>query len=139
MTHPPIPAGGVRRAAERGRPTDVPHEVLEEVVCRREAGEAWSHAASAVGFSVEVLRARLDPEFLARRKAQWAKRPKDFRLKYYRETSIGAVRHTIERIRPDEVERLRDTVPLDTRNFTGKAMGDPLPGRSALDAKRAPH
>lgn len=29
------------------------------------------------------------------------------------------------------------TIPRDTRDLTGRIMGDPLPGRSALDQARA--
>lgn len=34
---------------------------------------------------------------------------------------------------------LSETVPEDTRNFTQRFMGDPLPGRSALDRSKKQH
>lgn len=37
----------------------------------------------------------------------------------------------------EEEARLFASLPKDTRSFTARAMGDPLPGRSALD-RRAP-
>jgi len=34
-------------------------------------------------------------------------------------------------------ERMLASIPDDTRTLTGRIMGDPLPGRSALDMRRA--
>lgn len=35
----------------------------------------------------------------------------------------------------EQAERLMEKVPDDTRDFTARLMGDPLPGRSALDRR----
>jgi len=40
-------------------------------------------------------------------------------------------------MKPAEVERLRRSVPADTRSFSARLFGDPLPGRSALDKRRS--
>ena len=35
----------------------------------------------------------------------------------------------------EDVERLRADIPADTRDLTARILGDPLPGRSALDRR----
>jgi|SRR6185295_5606338 len=35
----------------------------------------------------------------------------------------------------EDAERLMLLIPVDTRDLTGRLMGDPLPGRSALSAR----
>jgi hypothetical protein len=46
--------------------------------------------------------------------------------------------HGFQRYRPTpaELRRLAREVPPDTRDVTGQLLGDPLPGRSALDQMR---
>ncbi|NNV20558.1 hypothetical protein EHE22_08985 [Ochrobactrum pseudogrignonense] len=41
------------------------------------------------------------------------------------------------RRRRAEIEALIDAIPQDTRSKTARLAGDPLPGRSALDQRRA--
>ncbi len=36
----------------------------------------------------------------------------------------------------DQLRDVRASIPKDTRDFTARIFGDPLPGRSALDQKR---
>jgi hypothetical protein len=38
---------------------------------------------------------------------------------------------------PREVARLKAAIPQDTRSTTGRVFGDPLPGRRAIDRRRA--
>ncbi len=41
-----------------------------------------------------------------------------------------------DRLRGAELAERLKAVPADTRDLTGRWLGDPLPGRSALDQKR---
>lgn len=43
----------------------------------------------------------------------------------------------LARLEPRIDDSVLATVPADTRTITGRAFGDPLPGRSALDRKMA--
>jgi len=55
----------------------------------------------------------------------------------------GVTEHQVRQIAAEYREALRlakqaikaKPVPRDTRTLTGRAFGDPLPGRSALDAR----
>ncbi len=53
-----------------------------------------------------------------------------------REEHVGAVRQRWLEKREKEWAAMA-TVPADTRNTTARQFGDPLPGRSALDQRRA--
>ena len=41
------------------------------------------------------------------------------------------------RLADQDFKRLKASIPPDTRDNTGRLCGDPLPGRSSLDRKRA--
>jgi hypothetical protein len=47
----------------------------------------------------------------------------------------GNVRTARRRLIADAEDRMRE-IPADTRSYNQRVMGDPLPGRSALDKKR---
>lgn len=64
---------------------------------------------------------------------------------WLREKLVGFDRRTIksgtaidfEKRAHVDAMRLKALIPADTRDFTARLMGDPLPGRSALDKRRA--
>lgn len=90
----------------------------------RAAGHSWRRVSEATGLTVWTLRAKLEEGMLERqrqadreRRARKPKKGSPQDRRGYREPVIAEV----------------PTVPIDTRSFTGRLFGDPLPGRSALD------
>jgi hypothetical protein len=108
MTRPRIPIGA--RDIARARQL-------------RAAGASWKHIGARLGYHGNTLRERLDREFAA---AQ--------RLRYMEPDAF--IFTDEERITPEEAARAIATVPIDTRTVAARFLGDPLPGRSALDRKR---
>lgn len=45
--------------------------------------------------------------------------------------------YRLRKAKDDEYEARKSEVPTDTRTLTQTLLGDPLPGRSALDRRRA--
>lgn len=95
----------------------------------RGRGIGYAAVAAETGISEHRLRARLDPEYMERRRQQARARrngtagPKSL-LRVSRSLSV------------EEAQRIIYALPRDTRDFTARVMGDPLPGRSALDRMR---
>ena len=84
--------------------------ILNKATKLRNQGFSWSKIVSAIGESEDVLRRRIDPDYQAiRTRIMWG----------YRK------RNAVQKFK---------SLP-DTRDFTARFMGDPLPGRSALDSK----
>jgi hypothetical protein len=89
----------------------------------RAAGLSWASIGERLGYHERTIRERLDSDFAA---AQ--------RLRY---TDAAAfIWMDEQRITPEEAARAIATVPVDTRGVQARFLGDPLPGRSALDRKR---
>ena len=96
------------------------------------AGATWKYACEAVGLGYETLRSAADPEFAQRRRDGInARRRADYSRRY-----IPPDTHRVERVlTPKEALAALASIPHDTRSFTARAFGDPLPGRSALDRR----
>lgn len=95
----------------------------------RDEGMPINRIARELGVGDEWIRRRLIPGHREKANAAWrADHP-----------PTGPSKVKIEPYRPkkDEVDRLRASIPKDTRDFTQRFCGDPLPGRSALDRRRA--
>lgn len=59
---------------------------------------------------------------------------------YYRRQRASVDNHQAARNPPEEDWKSRIAeIPTDTRGLTGRLCGDPLPGRSAWDRKKAAH
>lgn len=101
----------------------IPPEVFETVRSLRAEGVSWDKAARVVGFDRDVLRYRLDPKYAERQRGKYSGPPSTLRAAAYRPSS-------------EELAALLSRVPRDTRSMQAKWLGDPLPGRSALDQKR---
>jgi hypothetical protein len=86
----------------------------------RNTGSSWRRVAAVFGCSDEAVRSRLDPAYAAVRRARF---------------DAPSVKTEPGRVSPDEAKRLLATIPADTRSRNAKLMGDPLPGRSALDQR----
>jgi hypothetical protein len=104
-------------------------QVLRRALELKDEGMNWSRIAARLGVSDEGLRRRLIPGWASRRQqlirdARYAR-------------SLGKAPNTPKHIPDAEVLAVLRTIPSDTRRPIERLMGDPLPGRSALDKKRA--
>lgn len=96
-------------------------------------GRNWKVIARLVGISEDWLKRRLVPGYAearaasARRHRERGPAPTD-KIRHRNETG---------RVSLEEAEAARAAVPDDTRNYTSRFFGDPLPGRSALDRRGA--
>ena len=102
---------------------DIAADVLARARKLRAAGKSWADIGAHFGYHENTIRKRLDPDFADSR-----------RLRY---TAPALCMRAMEpRLTPAEAERALATVPLDTRTIQARFLGDPLPGRSALDRQR---
>jgi len=89
----------------------------------RAAGTSWAEIGARLGYHGNTIRRRLDPGFVVARHVVHAE-------------LVDSI-ETEPRITPEEAARALATVPVDTRTIQARFLGDPLPGRSALDKRRA--
>ena len=92
----------------------------------REAGYLFTEIGERLGFNDTTIIAWLSPE--RARKREEDRRRRDYTY----------VHNVVER-KPSEADymaRLAE-IPPDTRNLSQRLMGEPVPGRSALDRKQA--
>jgi hypothetical protein len=101
----------------------VTQEALDKAAAMRARGISWGRIARVVGFGEERVRRILDPGFAVRRAAG---------IRQARFTR-GARGEPHRRLTDAEARQALATIPADTRSISAKIMGDPLPGRSALD------
>jgi hypothetical protein len=108
-------------------------EQLDLAAKMREAGVSWEAISQVVGLSPEFIRRRIDPGFTAHRNEGIR------RARAARRGELSAAVFHVERyhIKPEDARRALSTVPPDTRSYQQKFMGDPLPGRSALDKRNS--
>jgi hypothetical protein len=90
----------------------------------RAAGHSWARVSEATGLTVWTLRAKLEEGMLERQRQADRERRALKPKKGSPQDRRG--------YRPDPVVEI-PPVPVDTRSFTARQFGDPLPGRSALD------
>jgi hypothetical protein len=119
------------RTLEQDVSKSYPAELLQKAIGLRAAGMKWETIANRLNVGSDGLKRRLDPEYRERRNQQ-------MRDANERRTSTSwPMHHFASRMPQEQLDRLRATVPVDTRGLTARACGDPLPGRSALDKYRA--
>jgi hypothetical protein len=101
----------------------IPSEAAEKATALRTMGVSWARISRTVGYGEERIRRAIDPTFGARRAAgiREARYSRGFRGEPHLKLS------------PAETQAALATVPPDTRPLSARLMGDPLPGRSALD------
>lgn len=92
---------------------DIAIEVQTEMRRRRRGGQSYRSIAEDMGYSDTTVRKYTQDEA---------------RLTF-------ASQRDRRRLSDDAAARLAE-IPNDTRDITGRAFGDPLPGRSALDQMR---
>ena len=87
--------------------------------------------ARRLDVGADWIRRRIDPEWAEQKRHVWRKQ-------YLRNTRDTVARrsHVVSH-GPDfeTVKKLLAEIPEDTRDYTGRHFGDPLPGRSALDRR----
>lgn len=104
-------------------------EIREEIKRRRAAGEGYKQLARAFDAAPPTIYYLLHPEKDEKRKRS---RNSGEAARIYRTTSgVGRTQSTRA-----ERESILPPIPPDTRSLSARMFGDPLPGRSALDAKR---
>ncbi len=94
----------------------------------RQSGFDWKHISQELGISTDWLRRRLDPPYALRVREYDRVRLFHTRRGRPKKCQWGSV---AREVRIDGAARLAE-IPPDTRDITGRAFGDPLPGRSAL-------
>lgn len=105
-------------------------KLLERALDLKAEGMSWSRIAARLGVTDEGLKRRLVPGFAGHRQAL-------IREARHRREQGHARGQAGLRMPPEEVEAAMRTIPPDTRTLAARWMGDPLPGRSALDKKKA--
>jgi hypothetical protein len=88
----------------------------------RAAGRSWESLGEHFRCDPETVRRQIDPDYRKVRSDRY--RPG---------SSAFHVLRTLDRIPREEAARRISSVPPDTRSAFQRLMGDPLPGRSALD------
>jgi hypothetical protein len=128
---PPSTQTGEGRRREQLAPKYGP-ETVARAKALRDEGVKWETIAKKLGVGADGLRRRLDPAYRAKRNQQNAV------VRTQRSLGLRNMYRTAH-LPADEMARILATVPVDTRGRMARVMGDPLPGRSALDQKRAQH
>lgn len=110
------------------RPTP---ELIARAQRLRDAGYSYKLVASMIGWNKGTVFYLLNPEKHTERKKQiFARRQ--------RKRPHNPHFHLVEKKPPeaDYMARLAE-IPPDTRNLSQRLMGEPVPGRSALDRRQA--
>jgi hypothetical protein len=92
----------------------------------RAMGTSWDDLGRRFGCDPETIRRQIDPEYRKVRSDRY--RPE------------GSPYHVLNRdgrVSGAEAARALARVPIDSRTRVARWLGDPLPGRSALDRKKA--
>lgn len=113
---------------------EISDEQLKKAKAMIADGKSWTEIGNEFGFSRDTIRRRLDPVWREERAAS---------IRSARSKRVGCnergpqLQHrTRTQIRRDAERRLEE-IPDDTRSLTGRLLGDPIPGRSALDKRHA--
>ncbi len=123
-----------------------PSERLEKARAMREGGASWGRIVAATGISMFVLKCELKPGYREQERQKTIDRRTGMRMGMPRRQRhlvpayepIGSVGHRTEaNVIPFEVLAERDKAMKANLTFGQIYLGDPLPGRSALD--RRPH
>ncbi len=107
----------------------------QRVEAMRAKGMPWQAIANECGVSAERLRKAIDPEFARKMKA---KSRRDYQKLMLANAESGilvyaGINGSVRRPSREDIEARLAEIPSDTRGLTARIMGDPLPGRRALD------
>lgn len=100
-------------------------------------GKRWADIKRVTGLSYDTLKRKLVPEYAERR----AERVRRRRMRKRGESVPALVESRVHPSGPkgpsrEDIAKALATIPPDDRSLTARIMGDPLPGRSALDRMR---
>jgi hypothetical protein len=118
--------------------------LIEQARALRADGIGWRHVAHRLGVSEYVLRCAIEPDYrqykldLNVRQRNAAKQPRIQRPRPVDRPPPRYVRHA-PKAPPADVLAQRDLaleLRLKPRSVTAQLLGDPLPGRSALDQRQ---
>lgn len=101
----------------------------------RAQGMAYHRIAERLNVSLQIVHRILDPGYMARQRANWARE-----RQREREANAGILRPDLNKAAepPDYVLAERDCrMSLEPASLTAAILGDPLPGQSALDQRKA--
>lgn len=118
--------------------TSFAEAIAPEVRRMREAGASWQHICRTLGTTHDTARRAVDPEYAAMRRLKNSTNRKAKRLSKPRTRENHVVEDHKNRPTAAEAAAAIASVPADTRGVTARMLGDPLPGRSALDKKGMP-
>ena len=104
-------------------------QVLQRALELKDEGMSWSRISARLGVSDEGLKRRLVPGYATRRQ-QMIREAREYR-------ALGRSPNKPRHVPEAEALAVLRSIPVDTRGFTARVMGDPMPGRSALDRKKA--
>lgn len=92
---------------------------------------SWDDIASRLGTTRHRLRVVFEPDYIGKKRAYWHEYRKNYQ-------SAGAVRNIIGHSPtvPAECMEERERALAAPMSLTALLMGDPAPGRSALDKRR---
>jgi hypothetical protein len=106
---------------------DIPQADVVAAKAMRAAGVGWTTISRRLGYHYETIRRRCDADFDAALRTRYT---------YEGRPKRGAVYKTmVWKITPEELAERRALIPIDTRDTTGRLLGDPIPGdrrRSAV-------
>lgn len=96
------------------------------------SGSTWKEVVRTTGCSIHHVKKALDPEYQERRREKDRRRYRQI----HAQKTAEAGHRAATAIPPSEARRALASIPRDTRNLTARVLGDPLPGRSALEQGR---
>lgn len=114
---------------------NIPESTLQLAAKMIAAGVKWPAISAATGLSSDAIRRQLDPGYAKHRNAGKAESRAAARKARTARSGGEHVTHYVSKIPPAEAERALRSIPADTRTRSARLLGDPLPGRSALDRK----
>lgn len=114
-----------------GAQTPVTQEQVAHALELRAGGMHWEAVGNAMGLTPNRIRYASDPEWAKMRRERTAERKR-----VENAVLAGYPPHFADRRIPtEEIDAVLATIPRDTRSLQARLMGDPLPGRSALDRR----
>lgn len=96
----------------------------------RQAGKTWTEIGKELGVDGTTAHIAVDPEYAAVRRARI-----NHRRREKSEITPEMRRAGDRRVSEDDAKVALASIPADTRDLTARMLGDPLPGRSALDRR----
>lgn len=124
----------------------IAHEIIVQMRLLRRKGLGYTEIATQLGKTYEAVRRNLDPAFRERRNQISRQYERERELPYHRRTILSdksdgrtiGIRHSFTAAPPPEVIEDRDEVYSRPFDPIAELMGDPRPGRSALDRRNSP-